>query len=111
MRCHVGIHVDFTSFTYSSDPSSVVRSELGLALPFPSESAQSVMVTGSRAHVTREPYEVSQLPPTWQFAFKKYFFSCFSPCIVEYQALVPGSIETAFIVPCQCTLLPSRSQR
>ena len=37
--------------------------------------------------------EVSQLPPTWHFAFEKSPFPCFSPYTVEFQALVPGSIE------------------
>ena len=39
VRCHVGIHVDFTSIlhshSYSVGPSSLVGSELGPAPPFP----------------------------------------------------------------------------
>ena len=47
----------------------------------------------TKAHATRELDEVSQLPPTWHFAFEKAHFPCFSPYNVEFQALVPGSIE------------------
>ena len=52
---------------------------------------------------TREPEEVSQLPPTWQFAFEKPPFPCFSPYAVEFQALVPSSIELHLL--CHVTLL------
>ena len=33
----------------------------------------------SRVEATVEPEEVSQLPPTWHFAFKKSPLPCFSP--------------------------------
>ena len=56
-----------------------------------------------KAHATREPNKVSQLPPTWHFAFEKSHFPCFSPYTVEFQALVPGSIELHLL--CYVTLL------
>ena len=52
---------------------------------------------------TRELEEVSQLPRTWHFAFEKSHFPCFSPLTVEFQALVPGSIELHLL--CHVTLL------
>ena len=33
----------------------------------------------NKVDATREPLEVSQLPPTWHFAFEKSHFPCFSP--------------------------------
>ena len=56
IRCHVGIQVDVTSFLAFHIASSVVWSELGLALPFPptSQSAWSAMVTGSETRLVSE---------------------------------------------------------
>ena len=57
----------------------------------------------TKAHATREPEEVSQLPAIWHFAFAKSPCPCFSPYIVEFQALVSSSIEVHLM--CHVTLL------
>ena len=57
----------------------------------------------TKAHATREPKEVSQLPPTLKFAFEKSGFPCFPPYNVECQGLVPGIIELHLL--CHVTLL------
>ena len=62
IRCHVGIHVDYTSIflhslKYSVGPSSVVwSSELGPSLPFPPiRVLESVVVRGSHSRVWSGP--------------------------------------------------------
>ena len=59
IRCHVGIHVDFTSILHSHTPlvpkSSLKWTWTGSAFSI-NESASSVMVTWSHSHVWSGPY-------------------------------------------------------